>query len=98
MRRFLLLTSRQSFILILQYDDSGTAALVRHSTCPNCETSVPNEPSAKEFAEMAEDGRVRMIKAQKVSYWKQFEHGMLSRDAVQALNNLADTVSDMPNR
>lgn len=72
--------------------------LVRHSTCPNCEASVPNEPSPKEFAEMAEDGRIRMIKAQKVSYWKQFEHGMLSREAVQSLSNLADTVSDIPER
>jgi len=72
--------------------------LVRLSTCPNCESSVPNEPSAKEFAEMANDGRVRLIKALKVSYWKQFEHGMLSREAVQALINLADTTMDEQER
>ncbi|CAH3195691.1 unnamed protein product, partial [Porites evermanni] len=71
-----------------------TPLLVRLSTCPNCESSVPNEPSPKEFAEMANDGRVRLIKALKVSYWKQFEHGMLSREAVQALINLADTAMD----
>ncbi|XP_067045427.1 sperm-specific sodium:proton exchanger-like [Acropora muricata] len=71
-----------------------TPLLVRLSTCPNCEASVPNEPSPKEFAEMANDGRVRLIKALKVSYWKQFEHGMLSREAVQALINLADTAMD----
>lgn len=68
--------------------------MLRHSTCPNCDTSVPNEPSPKEFAEMTNDGRVRLIKALKVSYWKQFEHGMLSREAVQALINLADTAMD----
>jgi len=55
---------------------------------------VPNEPSPKEFAEMTNDGRVRLIKALKVSYWKQFEHGMLSREAVQALINLADAAMD----
>lgn len=71
-----------------------TPLLVRLSTCPNCESSVPNEPSPKEFAEMTNDGRVRLIKALKVSYWKQFEHGMLSREAVQALINLADTAMD----
>lgn len=43
---------------------------------------------------MTNDGRVRLIKALKVSYWKQFEHGMLSREAVQALINMADTAMD----
>lgn len=43
---------------------------------------------------MANDGRVRLIKALKVSYWKQFEHGMLSREAIQTLTNLADTAMD----
>ena len=47
---------------------------------------------------MANDGRVRLIKALKVSYWKQFEHGMLSREAVQVLINLADTAMDEEER
>ena len=64
------------------------------STCPNCESSVLNELSPKELAEMTNDGRVRLIKALKVSYWMQCEHGMLSREAVQALINLADTAMD----
>lgn len=72
--------------------------VVRHSTCPNCSTNVPNQPSPKEFAEMTEEGRIRMIKAQKVSYWKQFEHGMLSRDAVQILMTTADTTMDIKDR
>lgn len=47
---------------------------------------------------MANDGRVRLIKALKVSFWKQFEHGMLSREAVQTLINLADTAMDEEGR
>lgn len=47
---------------------------------------------------MTEEGRVRMIKAEKVSYWKQFEHGMLSRDAVQTLMTTADTTMDTKDR
>ena len=47
---------------------------------------------------MTEEGRCRMIKAQKVSYWKQFEHGMLSRDAVQTLMATADTAMDTKDR
>lgn len=72
--------------------------VIRHSTCPCCSASVPNQPSPKEFAEMTEEGRLRMIKAQKVSYWKQFEHGMLSRDAVQTLMATADTAMDTKDR
>ncbi|XP_028411372.1 sodium/hydrogen exchanger 10-like isoform X2 [Dendronephthya gigantea] len=72
--------------------------VIRHSTCPSCSSNVPNQPSPKEFAEMTEEGRLRMIKAQKVSYWKQFEHGMLSRDAVQALMATADTAMDTQDR
>ena len=59
---------------------------------------MPNEPSAKEFKEMSNDGRIRVIKAQKISYWKQFEHGMLSREAVQVLTALADGSMDEPDR
>ena len=39
-----------------------------------------------------------MIKAEKISYWRQFEQGMLSREAVRVLINLADTVMDTPDR
>ena len=47
---------------------------------------------------MSNDGRIRVIKAQKISYWKQFEHGMLSREAVQVLTALADSSMDKPDR
>jgi len=47
---------------------------------------------------MAEDGRVAVIKAQKISFWKQFERGVLSSDAVNVLVNLADTCLDERDR
>ena len=31
-----------------------------------------------------------------ISYWKQFEHGMLSREAVRKLNDLVDIATDIP--
>ena len=66
--------------------------------CPKCETEVPRVPHPKELAELAEDVRLRMLKAEKTSYWRQFEQGMLGRQAVLVLINLADTAMDEPDR
>lgn len=69
-----------------------------NSHCPQCEIEVPRVPNRKELSELAEEIRYMMIKAEKISYWRQFEQGMLSRDAVRVLINLADTVLDTPDR
>ena len=66
--------------------------------CPKCETQVPRIPHPRELAELAEEVRQRMIKAERTSYWRQFEQGMLGRDAVLVLIHLADTVLDCPER
>ena len=42
--------------------------------------------------------RSRIIKAEKTSYWRQYEQGMLSRESVRVLINLSDTVLDTPDR
>ena len=69
-----------------------------HSKCPECSFMVPNQPTAKEFAAMAEEGRIAIVKAEKISVWKQYERGMLASDAVQILVNLADTCLDEKDR
>jgi sodium/hydrogen exchanger 10/11 len=66
--------------------------------CPECSTEVPRVPHPKELAEIAEEARIRTIKAEKTSYWKQFEQGMLGRDAVLILNSIADAAMDTPKR
>ncbi|XP_022089278.1 sodium/hydrogen exchanger 10-like [Acanthaster planci] len=66
----------------------------RFSVCPSCHTDVPNEPSPLEYAEMMDEARLRMLKAEQVSYWKQFEHGMLSREAVRVLVGYTETAAD----
>ena len=66
--------------------------------CPKCEAQVPRIPHPRELAELAEEVRQRMIKAERTSYWRQFEQGMLGRDAVLVLINIADTVMDTPER
>lgn len=59
---------------------------------------MPRLPNRKELSELAEEVRYMMIKSEKISYWRQFEQGLLSREAVRVLINLADTVLDTPDR
>ncbi len=66
--------------------------------CPNCDTRVPRVPHPKELAELTEEVRLRMLKAEKTSYWRQYEQGMLGRQAVLILNNLADIAVDTKDR
>ncbi len=81
-----------------QDDGTEDVLILRHSKCPQCQSMVPNQPTAKEFAEMTEEGRIAIIKAEKISFWKQYERGLLSSEAVQVLVNLADTCIDETGR
>lgn len=66
--------------------------------CNDCNAKVPRALNHKELAELAEDVRIRIIRAEKTSYWKQFEEGMLDREAVVTLNNIADSAMDEPHK
>ena len=66
--------------------------------CPNCDQKLASMLRPKEVQELREEVRQRIIKAEKISYWKQFELGMLDRDAVRVLLHTADTVIDQNNR
>lgn len=77
-----------------QIEGLNVAALSSH--CPDCHGKVARVPDAKEVSELVEELRIRIIRAEKTSYWKQFEEGMLDRVAVLALNSIADTVTDTP--
>ena len=68
---------------------------MRYSNCPECQTRVFNEPTPKEHFEMANDARVRYLKTEKISYWRQFEHGMISADAVRTLVGSTEVAADM---
>ena len=66
--------------------------------CPNCDQKLASVLRPKEVQELREEVRQRIIKAEKISYWKQFELGMLGRDAVRVLLHTADTIIDQNNR
>ncbi|XP_014349995.1 sperm-specific sodium:proton exchanger-like isoform X2 [Latimeria chalumnae] len=53
------------------------------------------KPSVREFENMMEEARIRMLKAQKTSYWKQYTSGMLTRKAAQTLIGLTENITDI---
>ncbi|CAG7734239.1 unnamed protein product [Allacma fusca] len=69
-----------------------------HTECPECHHVVQNEPTTQEFMDMTEEARLRIIKALKVSCWRQFEQGVLVELAVLQLVNLASAAEDKPFR
>ncbi|XP_049880315.1 sodium/hydrogen exchanger 10-like [Pectinophora gossypiella] len=66
----------------------------RYTTCPDCEREIPNEPTKKEFAEMMREANQRVLKAMKISYWRQYEHGKISKDGVRMLVQAVEVATD----
>ncbi|XP_050552394.1 sodium/hydrogen exchanger 10 [Spodoptera frugiperda] len=65
-----------------------------YTTCPDCEREIPNEPTKKEFAEMTKEAYQRVLKALKISYWRQYEHGKVSKDGVRVLVQAVEVAAD----
>ncbi|XP_078333950.1 sperm-specific sodium:proton exchanger-like isoform X2 [Crassostrea virginica] len=65
-----------------------------NSICPECDAKLPAQYTRKEMREMTNEAILRMLKAEKMSYWRQFEQGMLSREAVRKLHDCTDTAAD----
>ncbi|XP_053617936.1 sperm-specific sodium:proton exchanger-like isoform X2 [Plodia interpunctella] len=66
----------------------------RYTTCPDCERDIPNEPTKKEFAEMMREANQRVLKAMKISYWRQYEHGKISKEGVRTLVQAVEVAAD----
>ena len=64
--------------------------------CEECDHVMVNEPSKEEYREMTEEARLRCLKALKVSFWRQYEQGVLTDLAVQILRNAASAAEDKP--
>ncbi|CAH2237697.1 jg11373 [Pararge aegeria aegeria] len=74
--------------------DDETYMGYHYTTCPDCEREIPNEPTKKEFAEMMREANQRVLKAMKISYWRQYEHGKLSKDGVRTLVQAVEVAAD----
>ncbi|CAB1323366.1 unnamed protein product, partial [Coregonus sp. 'balchen'] len=66
----------------------------RMTKCPDCDRDIPYAPSPQELEDMMEEARMRILKAQKTSYWKQYSAGMLNREAARTLINTAENMTD----
>ncbi|XP_075985479.1 sperm-specific sodium:proton exchanger-like isoform X1 [Anticarsia gemmatalis] len=74
--------------------DDDTYMGYHYTTCPDCEREIPNEPTKKEFAEMVREANQRVLKALKISYWRQYEHGKISKDGVRVLVQAVEVAAD----
>ena len=57
---------------------------------------VPSEEV--EMLDIKEEARMRYLKTQKTSFWRQFEDGVLGKDSVLMLNAEIDKAMDIPHR
>ncbi|XP_052797553.1 sodium/hydrogen exchanger 10-like isoform X2 [Mya arenaria] len=66
----------------------------QNSCCPECDASLPPQYSNKELRDMTNEAILRMLKGEKMSYWRQFEQGMLSREATRKLQECTEIAAD----
>ncbi|KAK9881861.1 hypothetical protein WA026_018061 [Henosepilachna vigintioctopunctata] len=76
---------RNPYKSIRNGDTNYSGETVRDSFCPDCHKEVSSQPTQKEIEEMRREARMRVLKAKKISYTKQYENGMLSKEAFATL-------------
>ncbi|XP_044757843.1 sodium/hydrogen exchanger 10-like [Coccinella septempunctata] len=67
---------------------------LKGSICPDCHKEVANQPTQKEIEEMRREARMRVLKAKKISYSRQYENGMLSKEALTALTHAVEVAQN----
>ncbi|XP_053385039.1 sodium/hydrogen exchanger 10-like isoform X1 [Mercenaria mercenaria] len=66
----------------------------QNTCCSECDAQLPPQYSRKELRDITNEAILRMLKAEKMSYWRQFEHGMLSREATRKLQECTEVAAD----
>ena len=65
------------------------------TACNNCSSKVPVPLTRAELSEFYDESRARVFKAFKISLWKQFDHGLLSKPALRFLDDMCDQTLDI---
>ena len=65
------------------------------TACDNCCTQVPIPLTKAELSEFYDESRNRIFKAYKISLWKQFDAGLLSKPALRFLDDICDQTLDV---
>ncbi|XP_044264248.1 sodium/hydrogen exchanger 10-like [Tribolium madens] len=58
----------------------------RYTYCPECKKDVEEQPTTKEMKEIMKEAQMRVLKAKKISYARQFEKGMVSKQGMRLLS------------
>lgn len=77
-------------------DESDILFYNRPIVCPDCKKEIAYEPTKKEMAAMLREARLRILKAKKMSYTRQYESGMLSKDGIRILLQAIEVAMDTP--
>lgn len=65
----------------------------RTMDCHSCGAENEIPPTRVEFEDMLVEAKQRILKAQLVSFWKQYDNGTLTRQGVSILNNLIESAA-----
>ncbi|XP_017771554.1 PREDICTED: LOW QUALITY PROTEIN: sodium/hydrogen exchanger 10-like [Nicrophorus vespilloides] len=66
----------------------------RKMICPGCSKNILVEPSIKDLADISREVRLRVLKAQRVSYAKQYENGLLTKIELRGLLQAVEIAMD----
>ncbi|XP_078538995.1 sperm-specific sodium:proton exchanger-like [Lissotriton helveticus] len=59
--------------------------------CVDCQKYVLPDPNPHEMGDMIDEARLRMLKAQVISYWRQYNSGILNRETTRILVGATET-------
>ncbi|XP_053882108.1 sodium/hydrogen exchanger 10-like [Malaclemys terrapin pileata] len=78
-----------------KFDIEEVSQNVRTLECPNCNEEISSETTPQQIADIVEEARLRLLRAQIASYQKQYHTGMLNEDAAQTLIDAAESYVDI---
>ncbi|XP_063905623.1 sodium/hydrogen exchanger 10-like isoform X3 [Zophobas morio] len=66
----------------------------RFTWCGDCKKDILQEPSQKEMQEMMKEATMRILKARRMCYSRQYENGMMTKEGIRILSRNAELAMD----
>jgi sodium/hydrogen exchanger 10/11 len=66
----------------------------QYTECPECKEELPHEPTARQLKDMTKEAKMRILKAKKISYSRQYENGMMSCENIRILTQAVEMAMD----
>ncbi|RZC27680.1 cNMP binding, Na H Exchanger, and/or Ion trans domain containing protein, partial [Asbolus verrucosus] len=77
-----------------EFEDDDYFLGYRYTYCSDCKKDVAEEPTKKELQEMRKEAKLRVLKAKKMSYSRQYENGMVSKEGIRILIQAVELAMD----